>query len=86
MGMFSWALFGLISGAMAKLVMPGQDMVPGGWFVTILIGIAGAIVGGVLGSFIGVGSITDFDLRSLLISIVAATLLLYAYSTIKRRA
>jgi uncharacterized membrane protein YeaQ/YmgE (transglycosylase-associated protein family) len=42
MGIFSWILLGLIAGALAKFIMPGKD--PGGIFVTILIGIAGAIV------------------------------------------
>ena len=41
-----WALFGLIVGAIAKLLMPGRD--PGGWIVTILLGIAGSFVGGFL--------------------------------------
>jgi uncharacterized membrane protein YeaQ/YmgE (transglycosylase-associated protein family) len=44
MGIFSWILLGLIAGALAKFIMPGKD--PGGIFATILIGIAGAIVGG----------------------------------------
>jgi uncharacterized membrane protein YeaQ/YmgE (transglycosylase-associated protein family) len=46
---------GLIAGALAKFIMPGKD--PGGIFVTILTGIAGAIVGGFLGSFIGLGKV-----------------------------
>ena len=44
MGIFSWILLGLIAGALAKAIRPGKD--PGGWIVTILIGIAGAFVGG----------------------------------------
>lgn len=48
MGILGWILFGLIVGAIAKLLMPGRD--PGGWIVTILLGIAGAFVGGWLGS------------------------------------
>ena len=60
MGIFSWILLGLIAGALAKFIMPGKD--PGGIFVTILIGIAGAIVGGFLGSFIGLGKVESFDL------------------------
>ncbi len=46
MGILGWILFGLIVGALAKLVMPGRD--PGGIIVTILLGIAGSIVGGML--------------------------------------
>ena len=46
-----WIVFGLIVGAIAKLLMPGRD--PGGWIVTILLGIAGAVVGGWLGRAAG---------------------------------
>jgi uncharacterized membrane protein YeaQ/YmgE (transglycosylase-associated protein family) len=48
MGILPWIVFGLIAGALAKLIMPGQD--PGGVIVTILIGIAGAVVGGFIGN------------------------------------
>ena len=48
MGILSWIIFGLIAGAIAKLLMPGRD--PGGWIVTILLGIAGSFVGGFLAS------------------------------------
>ena len=53
MGILSWIVLGLVAGALAKWLMPGND--PGGWIVTILLGIAGAFVGGYLGSQIGVG-------------------------------
>lgn len=46
-----WVIFGLIVGALAKLVMPGRD--PGGIFITILLGIAGAVVGGFIGRTLG---------------------------------
>ena len=51
MGILSWIIFGLIAGVLAKLFMPGKD--PGGFIVTILIGIAGAIVGGLTAIFSG---------------------------------
>ncbi|HEX5110275.1 MAG TPA: GlsB/YeaQ/YmgE family stress response membrane protein [Vicinamibacterales bacterium] len=47
LGILGWALFGLIVGALAKLVMPGRD--PGGIIVTMLLGIAGAVLGGFVG-------------------------------------
>jgi uncharacterized membrane protein YeaQ/YmgE (transglycosylase-associated protein family) len=50
-GILGWIMFGLIVGAVAKLVMPGDD--PGGIIVTILLGIAGALVGGFIGRFLG---------------------------------
>jgi len=51
MGVLGWIVFGLIVGAIAKLVMPGRD--PGGFIVTILIGIAGALIGGFIGRAAG---------------------------------
>lgn len=51
MGILGWILFGLVVGALAKLIMPGRD--PGGILVTILLGIVGAIVGGFLGRSLG---------------------------------
>jgi uncharacterized membrane protein YeaQ/YmgE (transglycosylase-associated protein family) len=51
LGILGWIMFGLIVGAVAKLVMPGDD--PGGIIVTILLGIAGALVGGFIGRFLG---------------------------------
>ena len=51
MGILGWILFGLVVGALAKLVMPGRD--PGGIIVTMLLGIAGAVLGGFIGRSMG---------------------------------
>ena len=51
MGILGWILFGLIAGVIAKLIMPGKD--PGGFIVTILLGIAGAFMGGFIGQALG---------------------------------
>jgi len=51
MSIIGWILFGLIVGALAKLVMPGRD--PGGIIVTMLLGIAGAVIGGFVGRAMG---------------------------------
>jgi uncharacterized membrane protein YeaQ/YmgE (transglycosylase-associated protein family) len=51
MGILSWIVFGLVVGAVAKLVMPGKD--PGGLIITMLIGIVGAVLGGFLGRAMG---------------------------------
>ena len=51
MGILGWILFGLIAGVIAKLIMPGKD--PGGFIVTILLGIAGALLGGFIGRALG---------------------------------
>lgn len=84
MGILAWIIFGLIAGALAKLLMPGKD--PGGFIVTMLIGIAGAVVGGFIGTLIGFGSVSGFDLRSFLVAIVGAMLLLLVYRLIRRTA
>jgi uncharacterized membrane protein YeaQ/YmgE (transglycosylase-associated protein family) len=77
MGILSWIVFGLIAGALAKLIMPGDD--PGGFIVTTLIGIAGALLGGFIAIQLGFGDITGFDFRSFVIAIVGALLLLFIY-------
>ena len=75
MGILSWIVLGLVVGALAKWIMPGPD--PGGAVVTILIGVAGALVGGFLGSLVGLGSVTGFDLGSLVLAVGGALLLLW---------
>jgi uncharacterized membrane protein YeaQ/YmgE (transglycosylase-associated protein family) len=81
MGILAWIVFGLIAGALAKWIMPGKD--PGGMIVTMLIGIAGAVVGGFLGNLLGFGGISGFDLRSMGIAIGGALLLLFLYRKMK---
>lgn len=81
MGILSWAVFGLLAGAIAKWIMPGKD--PGGIFVTMLLGIAGAVIGGFVGSLLGFGSVSGFDFRSFLLAVVGALLLLWAYRRMK---
>jgi uncharacterized membrane protein YeaQ/YmgE (transglycosylase-associated protein family) len=82
MGIISWILLGLIAGALAKFIMPGKD--PGGLFVTILIGIVGAFLGGFVGSLIGLGKIESFDLGGIFIATVGAILLLIIYRLVKK--
>ena len=77
MGILSWIFFGLIAGVLAKLIMPGKD--PGGFIVTILIGIAGAMVGGFISIALGFGDVSGFDLRSMGIAIGGALLLIFGY-------
>ena len=82
MGILSWIVMGLIVGILAKLIMPGKD--PGGMIITILMGIAGAFLGGYIGSFLGIGTFTGFNLVSILLAIGGAILLLILYRLIKR--
>jgi uncharacterized membrane protein YeaQ/YmgE (transglycosylase-associated protein family) len=56
MSFLIFLLVGLFAGVLAKALMPGSANEPGGWIMTIILGIAGAYVGGFLGSMIGVGS------------------------------
>ena len=84
LSIIGWILFGLIAGLIAKAVMPGRD--PGGTIVTILLGIAGAVVGGWLGSALfgyGRGGGDDISspgfLMSLVLSVVGAVVLLAIY-------
>ena len=77
MGILSWIVLGLIAGVVAKYVMPGPDS--GGIVLTILLGVAGAVVGGFIGAQLGFGSVTGFDFRSLLIAIGGALVLLVGF-------
>ncbi len=82
MGILSWIVMGLIVGLLAKLVMPGKD--PGGFIITILLGIGGAFLGGFIGSFLGLGTVTGFNLGSFLLAIGGAVLILILYRFIKK--
>ena len=84
MGMLSLIVLGLIIGALAKLIMPGKD--PGGVIVTILLGIAGGFLGGYLGSLAGLGTVTGFDIRSLLLALGGSIVLLILYRVFKKKA
>ncbi|MFV0436618.1 MAG: GlsB/YeaQ/YmgE family stress response membrane protein [Desulfopila sp.] len=82
MGILSWIIMGLIVGVLAKFIMPGKD--PGGIIITIILGIAGAFVGGYVGKVLGFGSVTGFNLGSIFLSVVGAIILLILYRVIKR--
>ncbi len=81
MGIISWIALGLVVGIVAKLIMPGKD--PGGLIITILLGIAGATVGGFVSSALELGSVTGFDVRSLSIATGGALLLLIGYRVLR---
>jgi uncharacterized membrane protein YeaQ/YmgE (transglycosylase-associated protein family) len=84
MGILSWILLGLVAGALAKFIMPGKD--PGGIIVTILIGIAGAVLGGFLAGRIGIGkgNVESFDLGGIFVATVGAFLLLLIYKLVMK--
>ncbi|HEY7558198.1 MAG TPA: GlsB/YeaQ/YmgE family stress response membrane protein [Candidatus Binatia bacterium] len=82
MGILAWIIFGLIAGALAKFIMPGDD--PGGFIVTTIIGIVGAVIGGLIAVQLGWGDVSGFDVRSFVIAIVGALILLFGYRLLKR--
>ena len=78
MNFLSWIVFGLIAGAIAKYIMPGKD--PGGCLGTIIIGVAGAAIGGFVGTrVLDIGTVTGFNFRSFGIAILGSIILLLAY-------
>jgi uncharacterized membrane protein YeaQ/YmgE (transglycosylase-associated protein family) len=74
---------GLIAGALAKFILPGKD--PGGFIVTILLGIAGAVVGGWVGTQAGIGTVHDFSLKSVGLATGGGILLLVVYRMLKKK-
>ncbi|EES6451824.1 GlsB/YeaQ/YmgE family stress response membrane protein [Escherichia coli] len=82
MGIIAWIIFGLIAGIIAKLIMPGRD---GGFFLTCILGIVGAVVGGWLATMFGIGgSISGFNLHSFLVAVVGAILVLGIFRLLRR--
>jgi uncharacterized membrane protein YeaQ/YmgE (transglycosylase-associated protein family) len=83
MGILAWIVLGLIAGVLAKLIMPGRD--PGGIIITILIGIAGALLGGFVFSLFGGGGVSGLNLGSILVAVVGSLILLALYRMIAGR-
>ena len=77
MGIISWIIFGFVAGTIARLIHPGRD--PGGCLITILLGIGGALVGGYVGTLLGWGQVSGFELRSLGLAVLGALILLIVY-------
>jgi uncharacterized membrane protein YeaQ/YmgE (transglycosylase-associated protein family) len=83
MGILSWIVLGLVVGLLAKWVMPGDD--PGGLIMTIVLGVAGAFVGGWISTQLGLGSVTGFNIGSLVIAVAGAVLLLFLNRKLRGR-
>lgn len=79
MSIIYWIILGFVAGGIAKFLMPGKD--PGGLIITILLGVAGSVVGGYVGSMIGIAG--DGILGSLIIATAGAVLLLILYRLIR---
>ncbi|MEB2702855.1 GlsB/YeaQ/YmgE family stress response membrane protein [Citrobacter koseri] len=83
MGIIAWIIFGLIAGVIAKLIMPGRD--GGGFILTCILGIIGAVVGGWLATMFGIGgSISGFNLHSFLVAVVGAIVVLGVFRLLRR--
>jgi len=84
MGIIGFIILGLIAGAIAKAILPGDD--PGGIIVTMLIGVAGAIIGGIIASALNIGDLGNFfDIGTWLIAIAGSLLLLVLYRVLTGR-
>ena len=81
MGFLAWIILGRIGGMLAKMLMPGKD--GGGFVLTTLLGIAGAFVGGFIGSLVGFGGADGLNIGSIITATIGAFLLLFVYNKFK---
>jgi uncharacterized membrane protein YeaQ/YmgE (transglycosylase-associated protein family) len=81
MSIIGWILFGLVVGIVGKLLMPGRD--PGGFILTILLGIAGALTGGFIGRFLGL--YREGEPAGFVMAVVGSIVLLIIYRLIAGR-
>lgn len=82
MSILAWIILGLIAGVIAKFLHPGPD--PGGFFLTIVIGIVGALIGGFLSTGLGFGDVSGVNLPSLLIAVLGSLVLLILFRMMRR--
>lgn len=85
MGILGWIILGLLAGVIAKAILPGDD--PGGIIVTAIIGIVGALLGGLIARALGLGDPIDefFDISTWIAAIVGAIVLLAIYRMVVGR-
>lgn len=84
MGILAFLLLGILAGAIAKSLMPGDRA--GGWFATLLLGVVGAVVGGwIAGAIFGVGLGGFFNLRTWVVAILGSVLVLWIYGAMTGR-
>lgn len=84
MGFFGFLLLGLIAGAIAKAILPGKQ--GGGWFMTLLLGVVGALLGGFLGSLLFNAPLEEFfSIQTWLLAIGGAVLVLVIYGALQGR-
>lgn len=84
MGFFAFLLLGLIAGAIAKLILPGKQA--GGWVITLILGVVGAILGGWIGQLLFNADVDEFfSLSSWLLAIGGSLIVLVVYGAITGR-
>ena len=83
MGLLSWVVFGLVTGAIARFFVPGSGLY--GLVVTTVLGVVGALVGGFIGAQLGIGAVDGFDVRSIAIAVGGSIIVLLGYRTVGRR-
>ncbi len=76
-GIISWIVIGIIAGILGKLIMPGRD--PGGFLITIVIGMVGALIGGFVVQLLGGTGLAGFSIWSILVATLGAVILLALY-------
>ncbi len=81
MAFLTWVVLGLIVGILAKWIMPGKD--GGGFFMTVILGVVGAMVGGYVSTLFGMGTVTGFNLPSIIIATVGALIVLFVYNKLR---
>ncbi|SDH95387.1 GlsB/YeaQ/YmgE family stress response membrane protein [Agrococcus jejuensis] len=83
MGIIGWIVLGLVAGAIAKLILPGKQ--GGGWIVTLILGIVGALLGGFLGSVLFNAPLEDFfSIQTWLLAIGGSIIVLLIYGLLTR--
>jgi uncharacterized membrane protein YeaQ/YmgE (transglycosylase-associated protein family) len=82
-GILGWIVLGLIAGAIAKLILPGRQ--GGGWLITLLLGVVGALLGGFIGSAVfGIGLEDFWSLQTWIVAILGSILVLLIYGLVTR--
>lgn len=82
MGILSWIILGLIAGWLTKFIMPTAKL---GLVKTMLLGIAGALIGGYISTLLGWGNVSGFNITSIIIAVLGAVLLIYVYRLVIKK-
>jgi uncharacterized membrane protein YeaQ/YmgE (transglycosylase-associated protein family) len=84
-GIIGWIVLGFLAGVIAKAIMPGEERA--GFFVTLLLGVAGALLGGFLATALGLGDPIDefLDLSTWVAAVVGSLIILFGWNAIRER-